>query len=104
MIDQNHRHLTTEQARLLRHLRPERVLSRAAFHGRPFRLEDTPHTFPEELVLGLVDDGLLRVTQQTTGWAKYAPCAFTVRLATDGEKIRAGIITGARQPETGNAA
>lgn len=104
MIDQDHRHLTTEQARLLRHLRPERVLSRAAFHGRPFRLEDTPHTFSEKLVLGLVDDGLLRVTQQTTGWAKCAPCAFTVRLSREGEKIRAGYISGSRQPQTGAAA
>lgn len=103
MIQQDHRHLTADQARLLRCMRPGRVLSRAAFHGRPFHIEDTPHTFPEELVLGLVDDGLLRVTQQTTGWAKCAPCAFTIRLSPEGEKIRAGLITGARQPEQGAA-
>ncbi len=103
MIDQDHRDLAPAQANLLRRMRPASILSRPAFHGRPFRIEDTSYTFPEELVLGLVKDGLLYVAQQSTGWAKFPPCAYSARLTTEGEKIRAGLITGARQPIAGAA-
>lgn len=105
MIRENHRNLTADQADLLRRLRPEGHLSRAAFHGRPFRIEDTKHLYTEELVLDLVRDGLLRETQRTEGWpGKSEPCAFTIILTTEGEKIRAGLISGARQPMKGETA
>lgn len=105
MIDLDHRDLQLEQAELLRRLRPTSILTRAAHHGRPFRLQDTPHSFSEAVVLSLVDKRLLRATQITAGWPGHSePCPFSVIITPEGEKIRAGILSGARQPNTGTAA
>lgn len=78
--------LSPEQTDLLRRMYPYRRLSRAAFHGQPFRIEDTKSFYDESLVLDMVEKGVLRVAQEGRGKGK--PCPFTVLLSPAGQTLR----------------
>ncbi|WP_447910541.1 hypothetical protein [Brevundimonas bullata] len=102
---QDIRVLTAEEADLLTTVRPFQRMMRCAFAGVPFRLEDQPvgssknaPKYSEALILSMVADGLLWVTQQAAAWPERDVPArpFTVILSPVGEKERVRLLKHSR--------
>lgn len=100
---QNHAPITADAAEVLKALNANRYLHRAAFAGVPFRVTfDNPEPgqpqlqFPEDLILTMIDQGLLVALQQAAAWVERGIPArpFTVRMTKDGEKARVRLISG----------
>jgi hypothetical protein len=92
---------TTVEADLLREMTRDARLTRAAFAGEPFRLDGAgcgPSVirWPEGVVLGLIERGLMLATQQAAAWPQRGVPArpFTVALTKDGEDARRRILDG----------
>ncbi len=104
IADQDIRVLTADEADLLTTVRPYQRMMRCAFAGVPFRLEDLPvgsskgaPSYPEALILSMVEHGLLLVTQCAAEWPGRAPARpFTVILSTVGERERVRLLKRSR--------
>lgn len=108
----DHRTITTAQAEVLTALNGNRSLQRAAFEGEPFRITfDDPepgrerHAFPETLILGMIEEGLLIATQAAAAWpARNVPIRpFCVRLTKEGDQERRRLLTGVTSPANDDA-
>lgn len=97
--------LTAEEADLLRQVRPDQQLGRAAFAGQPFVLHNAPvgahpgaPRFAEDLVLGMIAKGLLRSGQEAPAWPERNIPArpFTVLMTKEGERVRVGLLKHSR--------
>ncbi len=97
--------LTAEEADLLRQVRPDQQLGRAAFAGQPFVLHNAPvgahpgaPRFSEDLVLGMIAKGLLLSGQEAPAWPERNIPArpFTVLMTKEGERVRVGLLKHSR--------
>lgn len=94
--------LTSEERAMVRALNDDRKIERAAIEGKPFHLAGPGTTealralqFPQAMVYGLIEAGLLYVTQRAyafedLSWPTGRP--FSCRLTREGLTARATIL------------